>query len=100
LQLLLSVERLLQEDAMLRFLFGAICGAFAAVYWRDDIRGYVSNKLPEVRARAADKLEALGKGAEDALHRAKSQIGSNLRGGGDRLRSAQRTASERWPGAE
>ncbi len=85
---------------MFRFLFGAIAGALAALYWRDDLRRYMSSKLPEVRERAADKLEALGKGAETVLDRAKSQIGTNLRAGQERLRSTPRTAGERWPGTE
>lgn len=81
---------------MLRFLFGAVAGALAALYWRDNIRQYMSEKLPEVREAAADRLEALGRGAESALDRAKSQIGTNVRAGQDRLRSASKTASERW----
>jgi hypothetical protein len=80
---------------MLRFLFGAIAGAFAAIYWRDDIKRYMSSKLPGVREAAADKLEAFGRGAENALDRAKSQIGTNLRAGQDRLRSTSRTGGDR-----
>jgi hypothetical protein len=80
---------------MLRFLFGAIAGAFAAIYWRDDIKRYMNSKLPEVREAAADKLEAFGRGAENALDRAKSQIGTNLRAGQDRLRSTPRTVGDR-----
>jgi len=80
---------------MLRFLFGAIAGALAAVYWREDIKRYMNAKLPEVREAAADKLEAFGRGAENALDRAKSQIGTNLRAGQDRLRSTPRTVGDR-----
>ena len=80
---------------MLRFLFGAIAGALAAIYWRDDIKRYMNSKLPEVREAAADKLEAFGRGAENALDRAKSQIGTNLRAGQDRLRSTSRTVGDR-----
>jgi hypothetical protein len=81
---------------MLRFLFGAVAGALAAMYWRDDIKRYMNSKLPQVREAAADKLEAFGRGAESALDRAKSQIGTNLKAGQERLRSASRTAGERW----
>ena len=85
---------------MLRFLFGAIAGALAALYWLDNIRRYMDSKLTEVRERAADKLETLGKGAETVLDRAKSQIGTNLRAGQERLRSAPRAAGERGAGTE
>ncbi len=81
---------------MLRFLFGAIAGALAAMYWREDLKRYMNSKLPEMREAAADKLEKFGRGAESALDRAKSQIGTNLRAGQDRLRSTSRTAGERW----
>jgi hypothetical protein len=80
---------------MLRFLLGAIAGALGAIYWRDDIKRYMNSKLPEVREAAADKLEAFGRGAENALDRAKSQIGTNLRAGQDRLRSTPRTVGDR-----
>jgi hypothetical protein len=84
---------------MLQFLFGALMGAFAGYYFRDDLRRYVDSKLPEVRDRAADKLEAFGRGAESALDRAKTQIGQNLRAGQERLRATRRASGgERWPG--
>jgi len=79
-----------RRQAMLRFLFGAIVGAITAYYFRDDLRRYVDTKLPDVKQRAANTLEAVGRSAESALDRAKSQIGENLRAGQQRLRSARR----------
>ena len=78
---------------MLRFLLGAIVGAMTAYYFRDDLRRYVDTKLPDMRdmrERAATKLEAVGRSAESALDRAKSQIGDSVRAGQQRLRSAPR----------
>ena len=75
---------------MLRFLLGAIVGAMTAYYFRDDLRRYVDTKLPDMRERAASRLEAVGRTAESALDRAKSQIGDSVRAGQQRLRSAPR----------
>jgi len=72
---------------MFQFILGAVAGAVAAYFYRDRIKGYMNEKTPSVRDRAADKLEALGKGAEDVLDRAKSRIGSSVRAGQERLRS-------------
>ena len=79
---------------MLRFLVGAVVGALSALYFRDDLRRYVDEKLPGVRERAAEKLEAIGRGAESALERAKSRIGENVRAGQARLRSVHRAERE------
>jgi len=72
---------------MLGFIVGAVAGAAAAYYYRDRIATYLNEKTPSVRDQAADKLEALGKGAEDVLDRAKARIESTVRAGQDRLRS-------------
>jgi hypothetical protein len=72
---------------MFQFIVGAIMGAVAAYCYRDRIKGYVNDTMPNVRDRAAERLEALGKGAEGVLDRAKSQIESNVRAGQERLRS-------------
>jgi hypothetical protein len=84
-------SRLLRSNrggrAMLGFILGAIAGAVAAYCYRDNIKSYMNEKTPTVRDRAADKLEAFGKGAEDVLDRAKSRIGSTVRAGQERLRS-------------
>jgi hypothetical protein len=79
---------------MVQFIVGAVVGAVAAMYFRGDLRRYMDEKLPGVRERAADKLEALGRGAESALERAKSRIGENVRAGQERLRSVRRDDTE------
>jgi hypothetical protein len=73
---------------MIGFLFGAIAGGVAAYMWRDSIRGYLNQRVPNMREKAAETLEAVGKGAEGMLDRAKSTVGSNVRAGQQRLRSA------------
>ena len=75
---------------MLRFLLGAVVGAITAYYFRDDVRRYVDTRLPDMRERAASTLGAVGRSAESALDRAKSQIGDNVRAGQQRLRAAPR----------
>jgi len=72
---------------MLGFILGGFAGAVAAYFYRDNIKSYMNEKTPTVRDRAADKLEAFGKGAEGVLDRAKSRIGSTVRAGQERLRS-------------
>jgi hypothetical protein len=72
---------------MFQFLVGSIIGGLAVYFWRDQIRGYVDQNLPNMGERAADKLEALEKSTGEVLDRAKAQIGGNLRAGQQRLRS-------------
>jgi hypothetical protein len=72
---------------MFQFIVGSIIGGLAVYFWRDQIRGYVDQNLPNVGERAAEKLEALEKGTGEVLDRAKAQIGENLRAGQQRLRS-------------
>src|SRR5262245_438736 len=79
--------RFRRRVAMFQFILGAVAGAVAAYFYRDRIKGYMTEKTPTVRDRAADKLEAFGKGAEDVLDRAKSRIESSVRAGQERLRS-------------
>jgi hypothetical protein len=66
---------------MFGFLLGAIAGGVAVYYWRDRLRTYVNDGLPQVRDRAADSLGHIGE-------RAKSRIDSTIRTGQERLRSA------------
>lgn len=73
---------------MLGFIFGAIAGGVAAYVWRETIRGYLDQRVPDMRQRAADTLGAVGKGAEEVLDRAKTTLGANVRAGQQRLRSA------------
>jgi len=71
---------------MIQFILGALAGGFAAWYWRQDIEGYVSDKVPSLRAKAADSLEAIEKRTEDMMDKAKTGVVQKLRAGGDALR--------------
>ena len=72
---------------MLGLLFGALAGGLAAYYWHDDIRNYMSNRVPDLRKRAADGLGSLGERAGGALDRARARIDDSVRTGQERLRS-------------
>ena|ERR687891_1776857 len=72
---------------MLGFLLGAIVGGLAGYYWREDIRDYASNRIPDLRRRAADGLGTLGERASGALDRARSRIDTTVRTGQERLRA-------------
>lgn len=72
---------------MFRILLGALGGAFAAFYWHDQIRRYLTTQVPDLRDRAAEKLGDLGERAGSALDRARTQIDSTVRTSQDRLRS-------------
>jgi hypothetical protein len=76
---------------MLGFLLGVIAGGLAGYYWREDIRDYMSNRVPDLRNRAADGLGTLGERASSALERARSRIDSTVRTGQERLRATGRT---------
>jgi hypothetical protein len=77
---------------MLGFLLGAIAGGLASYYWRENIRDYVSNRVPDLRKRAADGLGTLGERADGALDRARSRIDTSVRMGQERLRATGTTA--------
>jgi ElaB/YqjD/DUF883 family membrane-anchored ribosome-binding protein len=79
---------------MLGFLFGAIAGGLAAYYWRENIRDYVSNRVPELRDRAAEGLDTLGERASGALDQARSRIDTTVRTSQERLREKGRPAAE------
>jgi hypothetical protein len=64
---------------MFAFILGALSGSFATWWWRSDIQQYVDQKYPQVRVKAADRLAALERRAEDALGKARHKI--------DRMRS-------------
>lgn len=80
---------------MIQFLIGAVVGGLAAWQYRDDIRRYLDQKLPDVRAKAADHLESLGKSADSALDRARTSLGENLRAGQRVIRPASVTSIPR-----
>jgi hypothetical protein len=77
---------------LLGFLLGAVAGGIASYYWRDTIRHYMSDRVPDLRKRAADGLGTLGGRAGGALDRARSRIDTAVRTGQERLRPTGTTA--------
>jgi hypothetical protein len=71
---------------MVGFLLGAVVGGIASYYWRENIRHYMSEGLPDLRKRAADGLGTLGDRASGALDQARSRIDTAVRTGQRRLR--------------
>ena len=67
---------------MFSFILGALTGGLAAWWWRGDIQKYVEEKIPNVREKAADRLTAIEQKAEEALGKAREQIG-RIRTGSD-----------------
>lgn len=77
---------------MIQFVFGALAGAAAAWYWRRDLERYMKDKMPDLRAKAADRLQSIEKSAEDALDRAKTGVVSRMRASEERLRGSHEQA--------
>ena len=73
---------------MIQFVFGALIGAAAAWYWRQDIE----NTMPNLRTKAADRLQSIEKTAEGMLDKAKSGVVTRMRACEERLRGAQEQA--------
>jgi hypothetical protein len=71
---------------MLGFIVGAVVGGIASYYWREHIRSYMSEGVPDLRKRAADSLGTVGVRASGALDRARSRIDTAVRTGQERLR--------------
>lgn len=71
---------------MIQFIFGALAGAAAAWYWRRDIEQYTRDKMPDLRAKAADRLQSIEKTAEDVIDKAKTGVVRRMRAGEERLR--------------
>jgi hypothetical protein len=80
---------------MIQFLIGAVVGGVAAWQYRDDIRRYMDQKLPDVRAKVADRLESFEKSADSALDGARTRLGENLRAGQRVIRPASVTSIPR-----
>jgi hypothetical protein len=77
---------------MIQFIFGALAGAVAAWYWRQDIEGYMNQRMPDLRTKAADRLQSIEKTAEGMIDRAKTNVVRRLRAGEDALRGGQEQA--------
>ena len=85
---------------MFGFLLGAIGGGAAAYYWRDRIRDYLSGRVPDLRAQAADALGKLGNHADRGLDKARSRIDAAVRSGQRRLRPVGSGTTEGPRGTE
>lgn len=72
---------------MLGFVVGAVAGAIAAYFYRDEISRYVNERFPRVRNTAAERIGSLGEAASSALDRARTQIDSTVRTSQERLRA-------------
>lgn len=76
---------------MIQFVLGALAGAAAAWYWRQDIERHVKETMPDLRAKAADRLQSMEKTAEDMIDKAKTGVVSRMRVGEDKLRGTHDT---------
>ena len=68
------------------FVMGALVGGLAVWFWHDDLRRLADIKTRGVRARAADRLQAVEEKATDVLDQTKEQVSSTLQAGQDALR--------------
>jgi hypothetical protein len=65
---------------MFGFLFGAVAGALAVMYWRRDLDTLGSDRLPGLRHQAADRLEAASRTLVRRLDAVSATAVSLLRG--------------------
>jgi hypothetical protein len=66
---------------MLSFLFGAVAGALAATYWRPDLKKFRDDRMPNLRQRAADKVDGAERAIVDTVGRLSKRASSTLRSG-------------------
>jgi hypothetical protein len=66
---------------MLSFLFGAVAGALAATYWWADLKRFRDDRMPDLRQRAADKVEGAERAIVDTVGRLSKRASSTLRSG-------------------
>jgi len=69
-----------KENDMLSFLLGAVTGAVAATYWRDELNRVTSQRMPEFRSRLADNVEGAERTIVDAVGRFSQRARTLLRG--------------------
>jgi hypothetical protein len=65
---------------MLGFVFGAIVGAVTATYWRGDVSAFRNERVPGLRHKTADKLEAAERTMVRRLDAVSARAASLLRG--------------------
>ena len=66
---------------MLSFLFGAVAGALAATYWRADLKKLRDDRMPDLRQRAADRVEGVERAIVHTVGRLSTRASSALRYG-------------------
>jgi hypothetical protein len=71
---------------MVRFVMGALAAGLAVWFWGDELRRLADANTRDVRAKAADKLQAVEDKAQDVLDRTKEQVSSTLQASQDALR--------------
>ncbi len=72
--------------SMTEFAIGLAAGAIVAWLWGEQIRSYADGQTRDLRARAADGLQAVQDRAEGMLESARDQIHSTLQAGQDAVR--------------
>ena len=77
---------------MARFILGVIAGAFAVLYWGDELRELAAKKTRGVRKGAADTLQSVENTAGNVLDMAKEQVSSVLQSGQEAIRPSQSRA--------
>jgi hypothetical protein len=80
---------------MFGLLVAALAGGVAGYYWRDNIRHYMSGRVPQLRAQSADTLGRLGVRAGGALDKMRSGVDAAVRTGQERLRPTGTAGNER-----
>jgi hypothetical protein len=84
---------------MLGFLVVAIGTGVAVYHWRDRIENYVSDGIPNIRVRAADALERLGRQAVALLDRTRAGVDTWVRAGQERIRPEATTGGTKAEGS-
>jgi len=65
---------------MLSFLLGAVTGAVAATYWHPELNRMRTERMPELRNRLADNVEALERAIVEGVGNLSTRARDLLRG--------------------
>jgi hypothetical protein len=65
---------------MLSFLLGAVTGAVAATYWHPELNRMRTERMPELRNRLADNVEALERAIVEGIGTLSTRTRDLLRG--------------------
>jgi hypothetical protein len=77
-----------EEAIMFGFVFGLLAGGVAGWMFRNRLQETLRDKTPEMRTKAAERLEKFQHRAEGAMDTAKDRIASGLRAGQEYLRAS------------